>query len=247
MLLHNCTWQEVEKYLETKTGIIMPIGSTEQHGPNGLIGTDTICPEVIGKKVGEAVGALVAPTIFVGMAQHHMAFAGSMTLRPSTLVAMLDDYITSLSKHGFTRFFFLNGHGGNIQPVNTAFSEIYANRSLGNGQPQVRMTLKNWFTSKRMMAYCKEHFGDLDGQHATISEISVTQYADRSTIKDVGPLEKAPVHNRGFGDCDDFRALYPDGRMGSKPDLATPEHGEKLVEASVADMIDEYNTFVNQP
>ena len=83
MQLHLQTWTEVEAYLEKSRGIIVPIGSTEQHGPNGLIGTDAICAEVVARAVGEAAGALVAPTISVGMAQHHMAFTGSMTLRPA--------------------------------------------------------------------------------------------------------------------------------------------------------------------
>ena len=79
MQLQLQTWQEVETYLQTSRGIILPIGSTEQHGPTGLIGTDAICAEVIARGVGEAAGALVAPTISVGMAQHHLGFAGSMT------------------------------------------------------------------------------------------------------------------------------------------------------------------------
>jgi len=54
MQLHLSTWQEVETYLSRSTGIVLPIGSTEQHGPNGLIGTDAICPEVVAKGVGEA-------------------------------------------------------------------------------------------------------------------------------------------------------------------------------------------------
>src|SRR3546814_11338154 len=74
MLLHLCTWEEVEAYLKRSTGIIVPIGSTEQHGPNGLIGTDAICAEVFAKAVGAAADALVAPTIHVGMAQHPMGF-----------------------------------------------------------------------------------------------------------------------------------------------------------------------------
>ena len=79
MQLQLATWKDVETYLTKSTGIIIPIGSTEQHGPNGLIGTDAICPEVIAKGVGEAAGAMVAPTIAVGMAQHHLGFAGSIT------------------------------------------------------------------------------------------------------------------------------------------------------------------------
>ncbi len=54
MLLHLSTWTEVEAYLEQSKGIILPIGSTEQHGLTGLIGTDAICAEVIARGVGEA-------------------------------------------------------------------------------------------------------------------------------------------------------------------------------------------------
>jgi len=77
MQLQLQTWVEVEAYLESSRGIILPIGSTEQHGPTGLIGTDAICAEVIARGVGEAAGALVAPTVAVGMAQHHLGFPGS--------------------------------------------------------------------------------------------------------------------------------------------------------------------------
>ena len=62
MLLQLATWQEVETYLQSSRGIIIPIGSTEQHGPNGLIGTDAICPETVARGVGEQLGVLVGPT-----------------------------------------------------------------------------------------------------------------------------------------------------------------------------------------
>ena len=86
MQLALSTWQEVEDHLRTSDGIIIPIGSVEQHGPNGLIGTDHLCAEVVAKGVGDKIGCLVAPTLAYGMSQHHLGFTGSATLRPSTLM-----------------------------------------------------------------------------------------------------------------------------------------------------------------
>ncbi len=82
MQLALSTWQEVEDYLRTRDGIIVPIGSTEQHGPNGLIGTDHLGAEFVAKGVGDKIGWLVAPTSTIGMSQHHLGFPGSVTLRP---------------------------------------------------------------------------------------------------------------------------------------------------------------------
>src|SRR5260370_16418199 len=114
MDLHLSTWEEVEAYLQRSKGIILPVGSTEQHGPNGLIGTDWICAQAISRGVGEKTGALAGPTINVGMAQHHLRFTGSITLRPSTMLAMIHDYLTSLPRHCFPRLLFLNRHRGDI-------------------------------------------------------------------------------------------------------------------------------------
>jgi len=82
MLLHLSSWPEIEDYLTRSRGIVIPIGSTEQHGPTGLIGTDAICPEVIAKRASDEAGFLVGPTFNVGIAQHHLGFPGTMTLRP---------------------------------------------------------------------------------------------------------------------------------------------------------------------
>ena len=130
MQLALSTWQEVEDYLRTSRGIIIPIGSTEQHGPNGLIGTDHLDAEFVAKGVGDKIGCLVAPTLTIGMSQHHLGFTGSVTLRPSTLIAVVGDVVHSLLRHGFERFLFINGHGGNVATVTAAFDEIYTAVSL---------------------------------------------------------------------------------------------------------------------
>ncbi len=246
MQLHLQTWPEVEAYLQKRRGIIMPIGSTEQHGPVGLIGTDAICAEIIARGVGEMAGALVGPTIGVGMAQHHMAFAGSVTLRPSTLIAVLRDMVELLAVHGFERFYFINGHGGNIATISAAFSEIYAGRSMapaGSVAP-IKCRLRNWWQAEGVMPLAKELYGDSEGSHATPSEVAVTQFAHPEAIKEA-PLDP-PIAPRGdFTDAADYRRNFPDGRIGSNSALATPEAGKRLYETAVAGLAKDYERWLD--
>lgn len=252
MQLQLSTWPEVESYLEANTGVIIPIGSTEQHGPTGLIGTDALTAEVIARQLGDRIGAMVAPTIAVGMAQHHMAFAGSVTLRPSTLILVVRDVVMSLARHGFEKFFFVNGHGGNIAPVNTAFSEVHA--ELGeaaalatpgsNAMPtEVMCRLANWFEMPSVKKLSQELYGDKRGTHATPDEVAVTWYAypDQQRYSDLGPVARDSEPIQGAAD---FRRRHPDGRRGADPSLATPEDGARFVELAVKDLAEQYKAFV---
>lgn len=247
MELKFSTWPEVDTYLEKSRGIIMPIGSTEQHGPNGLIGTDALCPESLAIALGEETGALIAPTISVGMAQHHLRFSGSITLRPSTLILVIQDMVNSLIQHGFESFYFLNGHGGNIATVHAAFSEIYAQSSLGQNptdQSKVRCKLKNWWEADGVMKLSRDLFGDADGSHATCGEVSLTQYAYPHSIKkaemDPPIAPTGPIY-----DAADYRKRFPDGRIGSNPALANPDAGEKLFKLALKGLASDYQRFVS--
>lgn len=247
MLLHLSTWPEVETYLQQSPGIILPIGSTEQHGPTGLIGTDAICAESISKGVGEATQAMVGPTINVGMALHHTAFPGTISLRPSTLILVVKDYLTCLVKAGFTKFYFINGHGGNIATLKAAFSETYAH--LEDLQitnfAKVKCQIANWFMAGSVYKLAKELYGDQEGSHATPSEVAVTQYVYPEAVKKafLSP-EVAGGHN--IYSAIDFRSRYPDGRMGSNPDLATTEHGKLFYDLSVEELSKGYLEFVKE-
>jgi creatinine amidohydrolase len=248
MLLQHETWQEVETYLGRSNGIILPIGSTEQHGPNGLIGTDAICAEVISRGVGETTGALVGPTIGVGMAVHHMGFTGTMTVRPSTLIAIIHDYVLSLARHGFRRFFFINGHGGNIATVQAAFYEIYAEFEGAFGtrrNEELRCRLANWWDGRVMQNLAREMFGDDEGSHATASEVAVTQYALPNTIKQAR-LDPPRAPTGRFHGPADYRRRFPDGRIGSNPGLATPEKGQRLYETAIAELAKTYDGFLGE-
>jgi creatinine amidohydrolase len=245
MQLQLSTWQEVEAYLRSSTAILIPIGSTEQHGPNGFIGTDALCPQVLAEGIGAATGALVTPTISVGMAQHHLGFPGSITLRPSTLIALVQDQINSLARHGFERFYFLNGHGGNIATLSAAFSEIYAESSLGtagHNRPAIRCKLKNWWETDGVKAISARAFGASEGSHATCSEVSLTYYAYPDHVKQAEMSPKiAP--NGPIYDAEDYRRRFPDGRIGSDPSLASVEVGRELYEAAVEALSADWREF----
>ena len=247
MLLTHATWMEVERQLAQTRTVVVPIGSHEQHGPTGLIGTDALCPEIIAHAAEKQSPILtVAPTFGVGMAQHHLAFPGSITLRPSTFIAAIGDWVRSLHRHGFERIYFLNGHGGNVASIEAAFSELYVDASFAGRPAGFACKLKNWWDLKGVAKLCGELYPTGHGSHATPSEIAVTQYAYPDNLKraiyapEVAPT--GPVR-----DALDFRARYPDGRMGSHPALASVDHGRQIVERAVPALLADVAEFASEP
>ena len=242
MQLALSTWQEVETYLEYSSGIIIPIGSTEQHGPNGLIGTDAICPTKIAGGMAEIENMMIAPTINYGMSQHHMAFAGTITLKPSTLVRVVSDVVESLRQHGFTHFYFINGHGGNIAPVTSAFTEIYAELDGSESNPP-RCRLANWWRDHSIAALANELYGEAEGYHATVSEVALSYYAHPEAIKQVTMSpDIAPTGE--IYDAAHFRSSFPDGRIGSNPSLASIEDGERFYQLAMNSLLEDYRGFL---
>lgn len=245
MLLHLSSWPEIEAYLARSTAILLPIGSTEQHGPNGLLGTDALCPEIIGREVSAQADILVGPTFNVGSAQHHLGFPGTITLRPSTMIAAMADWTRSLLRHGFTRLYWLNGHGGNEPVIKSAFAEIYAEGSFsreGGNAPALRLKTRNWWEFPEVDRLSRELYGNAIGVHATPPEVAVTYYGHPEARKFVEMSPKIAPYGEIHG-AEDYRRAFPDGRIGSDPSLATPEHGERLTKACARAVIEEFTRF----
>ena len=239
------TWPEVEAYLDQCKGVIIPLGSTEQHGPTGAIGTDALTAEAVAIAVGCRTGVLVTPTQAFGMAEHHLNFAGTMSLQPATLLAVLHDLVLSLARHGFERIFVINGHGGNIATAKAAFAQAYgsaASRGL-KGAPNLRCRLSNWFMAGPVIKQSRGLYGDREGQHATPSEIALTLHLEPSLTSKQRPLPEAapsgPIHGP-----EDFRLRHPDGRMGSDPYLAKAPHGESLLETAATALSEDLSNFL---
>ena len=242
MLLHESTWMEIEAYLARSKTVVIPIGSNEQHGPTGLLGTDWLCPQIVAHEAQKTADLLVAPTFNIGMAQHHLGFPGTIALRPSTFMAAIGDWCRSLASQGFERLYFLNGHGGNVATIEAAFSELYAEASFAGRPRGYACKLMNWWDLKGVMRIASRQFPTGHGSHATPSEIAITQWGLPHAVKaanyapqiaGTGPIREAA----------DFRARYPDGRMGSDPAQASPEKGAELVAAAAQALIEDVAAF----
>ena len=135
-------------------------------------------------EVGRRTGVLVAPVQAFGMAEHHLGFAGTMSLQPATLLGVMHDLVLSLARHGFERVFVVNGHGGNIATSKAAFAQAHAtaaSRSLAVA-PRLRCRLANWFMAGPVMREARELYGSKEGHHATPSEIAVTLAVEPSLL-----------------------------------------------------------------
>lgn len=239
------SWPEVETYLESCKAVIVPLGSTEQHGPTGAIGTDALTAEAVALEVGKRTGVLVTPAQAFGMAEHHLGFAGTMSLQPSTLMGVMHDLVLSLARHGFQRVFVINGHGGNIATTKAAFAQAHgtaASRGLAVA-PHLRCRLANWFMAGPVMKQARDLYGNKEGHHATPSEIAVTLHVEPSLQSKQRPLPDpapaGPIHSP-----EDFRQRHPDGRMGSHPSLATAQHGASLLDTAAAALSEDLRSFL---
>ena len=239
------TWPEVEQYLEHCRGVIVPLGSTEQHGPTGAIGTDALTAEAVALEVGRRLGVLVAPAQAYGMAEHHLGFAGTVSLQPSTLLALLHDVVLSLARHGFERIVVINGHGGNIATARAAFAQAYAS-AASRGLPvadRLQCRLANWFMAGPVQQEARQLYGDREGHHATPSEIALTLHLEPTLQGHQRPLPEpaaaGPIHGP-----DDFRRRHPDGRMGSDPFLAQADHGARFLDLAASALVADLEGFL---
>ena len=122
-MVRSVMWQELtaadlSEQARADAIVLLPVASMEQHGPHLPVGVDSILCEGVCRRAAEAVvltiPVIVAPTLWCGMAEHHMAFGGTFTFDLATYRDVLRSLANSIERHGFKRVLIVNGHGGNI-------------------------------------------------------------------------------------------------------------------------------------
>lgn len=219
-------WQEmrrVEFPEAAKAGavVIIPIGSTEQHGPHLPVNTDMNCCWTIATRAAQAVEefpVIVTPPIWSGQSPHHMRFPGAITLKLHTLVDVITEICESIAAHGFKKMIVLNGHGGNSALVQTLCQHKLR---YENGLEVIPITYWDLIPEvfKEVMEVDRPGVG-----HAGEAETSLQLYLQPDLVE--------------------WSLAQPADGVHVDPRAATKEKGRRIVEAAVkklAEVIREYH------
>ena len=124
----DLAFPDIQEYLNTKDTILIPMASTEQHGPHLPLKTDMVTAEEVARRVGHKIQVLYTPCIWTGYSPQHMhepgLGRGTITIRAETLLNLLYDVGRSLIHHGFNRLIFINGHGSNVKVVDPVLRKL---------------------------------------------------------------------------------------------------------------------------
>ena len=211
--------------------IILPVGSTEQHGAHLPLSTDSLHTVAVLERVAESLPALVAPLIPVGRADHHMAFPGTITVKHETLHATIRDWCDSFFQHGFRHVLIYSGHGGNAVPLARIIDDL--TREDG-GRSIIGCT--DWSVYDGTLFPCAEALGIGQfeaGWHAGELETSMILALDERLVMmdraapgfigDLAPLRETLMR-------EGVKAIAPTGVLGD-PRPATRAHGEAYLDA----------------
>lgn len=230
LILEEMTWVELEAVKDQIELVIIPLGSTEQHGPNTTLATDTVRARKMGEILGDKFGhkLLIGPTLPIGLSYHHMKFPGTITYSLETYIKMIRDICWSMKQHGFTKILFITGHGGNKRPVHEFATEakkefdmnIYVS-SMG-GSLVRELSAQEDFTSFKGHA-CEVETSQtmyLAPDHVRLDALEAAKFSENSLY-----LAKEYAYDGGV--YWDYKEVSENGALGDAR-KASREFGEKM-------------------
>ena len=244
-ILPEMTWAEAGEALAQAEVALVPVGSFEQHGPNGTFELDTGRAYGFGKLLAERMvpQALLAPAVPLGVSYHHMNFPGTVTLRPETFMAVVYDVVWSLREHGINKFLILNGHGGNIPSLGVLIVKL--KQELG-----VKVAWTS-FTSLAKSVLQERVTSESKG-HACEGEISQALVLAPHTVRQEalapGEFKGYPYRHLGegfnLGYAYAFDEITANGALGDAT-LASEELGKEIVELALKNAVEFLEDFIS--
>jgi len=237
--LERMTILEAKEAVKESNGVVViPIGATEQHGPHLPLDTDTASTVEPVLRAARETRVVVAPTISVGCSTQNLYFTGTIALKPSTLMELVKDICRSLIHHGFDKIVIVNGHGGNLSPLNVAAEDIKYETGV------FICTVKCWDLpgAPSPPPGTPEYDGHAGSQETSLmlylrpEDVDVTKYVDSPPKVQLtkygcvwspqyGPYDTAPIAIMlDATECVDY------GHFGN-PKFGSKERGQKVIEA----------------
>ena len=244
--LADQTWPDLGEYVANESLAVVPLGSTEQHGPHLPLATDHLIAESLAREAADRAEVLCTPTVNVGVSPHHRQFHGTMWVDPPAF----RDYVESLSRnlnyHGIDRIIFVNAHGGNIVHLREV-----GRRLRDDG---VAYALE-WMWNDSIPELVDDLF-EHNGPHGGPKETAMIQHiapelvheveferARDEGVTDLTEIEMVVHGSRTFYDAIDNTES---GVLGDQTD-ATPEKGEQLFEAAADQLVQLIDWVDDQP
>ncbi len=234
VFLAEMTDPEVETFLRDHDTVIVPVGSTEQHGPHAPLGTDVLIPVEIARRVAERIGAVVAPSVDYALSYPHVGFTGVVHIRVATFMALIEDLCASFAAVGFRRIVFLNGHYDNTYAI------AYACASAAERMPAGTRAFPVNYWDGMTADEAAEFFDPSNGLHANKGETAAVLAINPDLVDmelanvEFPPFPEvtspAPVHTAFFFSAPGsvHRATHS-GTWGDARS-ATPEFGERYLQ-----------------
>jgi creatinine amidohydrolase len=256
VFLGEMTNREVEDFLKNHHTVIVPTGSTEQHGPHAPLLTDVLIPQEIARRVAPQIDALVAPPINYALSYPHVGFTGLVHIRIPTFMALVEDLCVAFANVGFKRIVFLNGHYDNTYAI--AYACAMAADKLAKDVKAFPINYWDGFTA----AEGAEFSGLKNGMHANAAETSAILAINPDLVDldhanaEFPPFPEftvstGPVHTAYFFTSPG--SVYWATKSGTWGDArkATIEMGERYIQVGVRSTIDVLknieNTFTALP